>query len=158
MGKLFASGWGLLAVLLASTCCSAQVQPSHPDTLATHYREPRLGLQLRVPASFEAEASPTGPPPPELTARLRQLLGRNPAKASVLVYFRQATAPHSALAVVQLPEAQVSWAGLGLPGVATGPLLPGQYAAAVYPGAGLRAAHRRLAVPAGRGAPRGVRP
>ncbi|AII53864.1 hypothetical protein [Hymenobacter sp. APR13] len=101
-------GWALLLPGRAT----AQVLP--PDTLAVLVPEPRLGLQLLVPASFVVEPRRGGPPDPNLSARLTQLLGsRAAATASVVLELTQRTAPRSTLTVVHIPAptatAWLSW-------------------------------------------------
>jgi hypothetical protein len=91
-------GW----LLLLPGRAAAQVPP--PDTLAVLVREPRLGLQLSVPASFVVDPRRGGPPDPDLSARLTQLLGSGAtATASVVLELTQRTAPRSTLTVVHIP-------------------------------------------------------
>lgn len=102
-------GW----MLLVPERAAAQVPP--PDTLAVLVSEPRLGLQLSVPASFVVEPRLVGLPDPDLSARLMQLLGPGAAAtASMVLEITQRTAPRSTLTVVHIPApAATAWLSWG---------------------------------------------
>ena len=103
-----------LPAVLALESARATAQALPPDTLAVLVGEPRLGLQLAVPASFRLDPRPVGPPDPELTQRLTQLLGpAEAATASVMMAFTQRSAPRTMLTVVHLPASAVPWLSWG---------------------------------------------